>query len=387
MAQDRTRHDLPGCPAVFDRSFRNLHLRRHVNLEAEISEGHARPELVTQKRGLGDRSSPVRLRRIKSDGCEPVKFGWVKRSVHACCIELIDCLTEGCCRQAQLPRQLVNRVGLDWREHRRHEEFTRLCIDDRVSHLVRLCRNQAAPDCIALGPHVLALVVEPLPVLVHDDREGHAIQPGHDTAIEFGCAAVDGHGMTLGRIADACDAPVQQVTQHFTPVCAVCREFPPRHGFGARSSSSTDLPASRAEIAAQSAALPPPTTRTSGDFVIFDKVIARLHVHDSTDGRQTCIAASRARAGGTEIVACVESGVRDQSFAEVKVHGVSCPLAVALLRRIARAAGACQGGVGGAGMARRGASTRAACARPRGSVLSRKRAEGISRCSLRDCPE
>ena len=73
----------------------------------------------------------------------------------------------------------------------------------------------------------------------------------------------------------------------------VCREFPPRYGFGARSRSNTDAPFSRAEIAAQSAALPPPTTRTSGDLMLLDKVIALPHLHDRADGRQTCSAHCR----------------------------------------------------------------------------------------------
>ena len=44
----------------------------------------------------------------------------------------------------------------------------------------------------------------------------------------------------------------------------VCRLFPPRYGFGALSSKVTEAPASAAVIAAQRAALPPPTTKTSG---------------------------------------------------------------------------------------------------------------------------
>ncbi|KAG1443062.1 hypothetical protein G6F57_018222 [Rhizopus arrhizus] len=43
----------------------------------------------------------------------------------------------------------------------------------------------------------------------------------------------------------------------------VCCELPPRHSRGAASSSITLAPASRAIRAAHSAALPPPTTKTS----------------------------------------------------------------------------------------------------------------------------
>src|SRR4029077_12613153 len=47
----------------------------------------------------------------------------------------------------------------------------------------------------------------------------------------------------------------------------VWRLFPPRKAFGACSRSTTEAPASRAVIAAQRPAFPPPTTRTSQDCI------------------------------------------------------------------------------------------------------------------------
>ena len=47
----------------------------------------------------------------------------------------------------------------------------------------------------------------------------------------------------------------------------VWRLLPPRIGAGACSSTSTEAPASRAVMAAVSAALPPPTTTMSQTFV------------------------------------------------------------------------------------------------------------------------
>ena len=104
--------------------------------------------------------------------------------------------------EPELAGQLADRVGADRREHRGHEQLLALAVDDRVGDLVLLLRDQPAPDRVALGPDVLALVIEPLGRLVHHDAERHAVEPGADAAIEFRRAGVDGDGVALRRIAD-----------------------------------------------------------------------------------------------------------------------------------------------------------------------------------------
>ena len=72
--------------------------------------------------------------------------------------------------------QLLDRVGHHRGEHRRHEERRPTGrVDQDVADLVGLGRHQAAPDGVALGPEVLALVVEAVPVGVdHDRRRGRS---------------------------------------------------------------------------------------------------------------------------------------------------------------------------------------------------------------------
>jgi hypothetical protein len=48
----------------------------------------------------------------------------------------------------------------------------------------------------------------------------------------------------------------------------VCEELPPRHSGGADSSRVTDAPLSAAMSAAQSAAFPPPMTKTLGNSTL-----------------------------------------------------------------------------------------------------------------------
>ena len=75
-------------------------------------------------------------------------------------------------------------------------------VEDDVGDLVRLLRDEPAPDRVALRPDILALVVEALGVLVDDDAEDDAVEPGDDAAVEFRRARVDRDGVALRRIAD-----------------------------------------------------------------------------------------------------------------------------------------------------------------------------------------
>ena len=54
-------------------------------------------------------------------------------------------------------------------------------------------------------------------MLVHDDAEHDAVEPGDDAAIEFRCARVDCHGMALGRITDRLDASIEQNLEQAAP--------------------------------------------------------------------------------------------------------------------------------------------------------------------------
>ncbi len=64
---------------------------------------------------------------------------------------------EQACEGAQILRR-------ERRVDRGHEARQRLGVDDHIADLVRLLRDQPAPDRVALGPEVLALVVEALGV-------------------------------------------------------------------------------------------------------------------------------------------------------------------------------------------------------------------------------
>ena len=79
--------------------------------------------------------------------------------------------------------------------------------------LARLLRHQPAPDGVALGPEILALVIEAPALLIDHDAERHAVDAGDDPAVELGRAPVDRDGVALLRIADLPDAAVEQRAQ------------------------------------------------------------------------------------------------------------------------------------------------------------------------------
>ncbi len=129
-------------------------------------------------------------------------------------VEAVDGLADLRRVQLHLDRQFLDRIGLDRREHRRHEQRERLGVADRIGDLVGLLRDQAAPDGIALRPDILALVVETVAVAVDHDAVGHAVQTRRDAAVELRRARVQRHGVALRRIADRRHALVEQVLQH-----------------------------------------------------------------------------------------------------------------------------------------------------------------------------
>ena len=77
--------------------------------------------------------------------------------------------------------------------------------------MIRLPRNEPAPDRVALRPEVFALVVEALDFFIDDDAERHAVEARHDAAIELRRARVERHGVAAARIADRFRAVVEQL--------------------------------------------------------------------------------------------------------------------------------------------------------------------------------
>ena len=109
--------------------------------------------------------------------------------------------------------QLPDRTGGDWRIERGNESADRLRVDDREGELIRLLRDQPAPDRISLRPEVLAFVVEALRLRVHGDAERDAVDARDDAAVEARRAGIDGDRMALGRIAGGLGAAVHQQAQ------------------------------------------------------------------------------------------------------------------------------------------------------------------------------
>src|SRR6185437_16600435 len=70
----------------------------------------------------------------------------------------------------------------------------------------------------ALGPGVLALVVEALRLAVDHDAEDDAVETRGDAAVELRRARVNRHRMTLRRVADGGDALVEQHAQHVAAI-------------------------------------------------------------------------------------------------------------------------------------------------------------------------
>ena len=84
-----------------------------------------------------------------------------------------------------------------------------------VRDLVGLLGDQSAPDRVALGPEVLALVVEALALLVDDDAERHAIDTGHDARRRTWAPVHRSRRVALGGVADRLGMPLaDQLAQH-----------------------------------------------------------------------------------------------------------------------------------------------------------------------------
>ncbi|MNP25870.1 hypothetical protein D3C76_1186960 [compost metagenome] len=131
-----------------------------------------------------------------------VQCGVVERADAAGRVVLLDGFDELGNGKLQLAGQIFQRVGFSARKHRRHEPAEGLLVDDRVSLLTGLTRDQAPPDRIPLGPEVFALVIEAFTVAINHHAQRYAIDTGTDTTVIQGRTGVDGHHVRLRRVAN-----------------------------------------------------------------------------------------------------------------------------------------------------------------------------------------
>src|SRR5215831_4050824 len=113
-------------------------------------------------------------------------------------------------RQAERHGQLRDARRGNRGKHRRHEAPGDFGVDDAIRGLIRLPGNEAAPDGVPFGPEILALIIEALALLVHDDAERQAIQTRHNTAVKLWSAAIDSDGVALPRIAYRFHTSIQE---------------------------------------------------------------------------------------------------------------------------------------------------------------------------------
>src|SRR6202521_1526810 len=214
LAQHVARHDLAGGEDVSRRAIvLPDHLRPLVYRDAEVGEGDTRPQRIRKERRRIERPRPMALGRRQSRCGAIVEHGVIECSRADRFIELAHPRFERGGMELERQRKLAHGVGLNRREHWWNKLAHRVGIDNRVRDLIGLRGHEPAPDRVALGPEVEALVVEALRILVDDDAERHAIDAGADAAVELRRAGVDRNAMTLGRIADGFRAAVEEDPQ------------------------------------------------------------------------------------------------------------------------------------------------------------------------------
>ena len=205
---------------IFAEGFPTAHQypRLFIYARSQVREGNAGPYRISVERRLFDSPRPVGLRRRQSLGTAIVEIGVVECPGPYSGIEIGDGSLEYVRIDFELHRQLAQRIRLYRRKQRWHKKLKRRCIENDVPDLIGLRCNQPAPDGVALGPDILAFVIEPVPVLVHYDAEHDAIEPGNDAAVVFRGTRVDCYRVTLRRVADFLYALVQQHRQDGTTI-------------------------------------------------------------------------------------------------------------------------------------------------------------------------
>ena len=187
-----------------------------VGLQAQVGEGHPRPHGVGVKRRGVEGPRPVGFGRgqaFESFSTAIVQDGVVEGARAAGGVVGVHGLHERRLVQTDLARQCRQAVGLEAGEHRWHEAADRFGVDDGMRDLPWLLRHQAAPDGIALGPEVFALVVKTLRFTVHHHAERDAVQPGADAAVVQRRTGVDGHHVGLCRVTDRIGPQRQQLLE------------------------------------------------------------------------------------------------------------------------------------------------------------------------------
>src|SRR5262249_18702041 len=77
-----------------------------------------------------------------------------------------------------------------------------------------LLSEQSPPDGVALGPEVLALVVEAVALPIHDNAERDRVHASDNSSVELRRTAVHRDGVALSRVADLFGPAIQQHPQH-----------------------------------------------------------------------------------------------------------------------------------------------------------------------------
>ena len=142
-----------------------------VHANTEVRERQSRPQRIGVVGGSVERASPVSLRRHQSGGRAIVQNCVVESSRTNCAIERPHCCFQGGRIESQLAGKLVDGLSDDGWKDRWNETAEGLRVDDGVGDLAGLLRDETPPYGIALGPEVLAFVVEALAVLVDDNAE------------------------------------------------------------------------------------------------------------------------------------------------------------------------------------------------------------------------
>ncbi|MNM80586.1 hypothetical protein D3C81_925580 [compost metagenome] len=154
-----------------------------IGAQPQVGESHARAQRVAVVGRRIDRARPVAFHRFQANGVAVVQPGVVESAHLAGSVVGMHGFEEGLHRQTEQAGQLLKAIGGGARENRWHEAPEGFPVDDRKPHLPWLMRHQAPPDGIALGPEILAFIVEALAVAVDHHAQRHTIDARADAAV------------------------------------------------------------------------------------------------------------------------------------------------------------------------------------------------------------
>src|SRR6266403_5787241 len=155
FTEDIARHDLARGEHVGGRlAVLYQHARLLVHAGAEIGEGDSGPHRIGIIRRRLDPPRPVGLGRDQSLGAAIIEDGVIEGAGAHRHVEVGDGFFKRVGVEIEFSGELGNAVGPDWRKQRRHETVENSRVENNVGDLVGLCRDQAAPDGVALGPDI-----------------------------------------------------------------------------------------------------------------------------------------------------------------------------------------------------------------------------------------